>query len=151
MGCPMPDDVIDSFSGEYRFLSNFFPSELPAKRGVPAKTVEHAYQACKSKHYAEQQAVLRAPTPGEAKKLGRTLTLRPDWEEIKVDVMERLVTTKFLTYPDLAAKLLLTGDALLVEGNTWGDRFWGMVDNQGENNLGIILMKVRATIAEASK
>ena len=79
----------------------------------------------------------------EAKKLGRQITLRKDWEDVKIRIMQEIVTAKFEQHPDLANKLLDTKDAYLEEGNTWGDRIWGTVDGKGANNLGIILMSER--------
>lgn len=69
--------------------------------------------------------------------------MRPDWEEVKYDVMYEIVKAKFIQNPDLKEKLLSTGDEYLVEGNHWGDRTWGQVNGVGKNWLGKILMKVR--------
>jgi predicted NAD-dependent protein-ADP-ribosyltransferase YbiA (DUF1768 family) len=77
--------------------------------------------------------------------MGRSVKLRPDWESIKLDVMETAVRIKF-TDPELAAKLIATGDEELIEGNWWNDTFWGVCNGVGENHLGKILMKVRADI-----
>jgi ribA/ribD-fused uncharacterized protein len=87
--------------------------------------------------------------PSEAKKLGRRVNLRKDWEAVKVKIMEELVRAKFTQNPDLVDKLLATGDAHLEEGNTWGDRIWGTVNDSGANRLGIILMQIRAEIKES--
>jgi hypothetical protein len=92
-------------------------------------------------------AITDAPTPGESKKLGRRCPVREDWEEIKLSVMEELVRSKF-SNPKLSQKLLETNDKLLVEGNTWGDTFWGVCNGRGENHLGKILMKVRSELKE---
>jgi len=87
---------------------------------------------------------MAAPTPAKAKYWGRRCTMRPDWETEKVNVMYHLVKNKF-SHPDLGRRLLETGDAYLVEGNTWGDKFWGVETDsgEGENHLGMILMRVR--------
>ena len=76
---------------------------------------------------------------------GRLVPLRPDWEAVKVGIMEEIVRAKFIQHPELAARLLATGDKVLVEGNHWGDTFWGVDTRtgQGHNHLGRILMKVR--------
>jgi predicted NAD-dependent protein-ADP-ribosyltransferase YbiA (DUF1768 family) len=84
-------------------------------------------------------------TPAEAKREGRKLKLRPDWEDVKIDVMYELLRSKFKLY-DLADRLIKTGDSRLEEGNTWGDRVWGTVDGVGENNLGRLLMIVRSEL-----
>jgi ribA/ribD-fused uncharacterized protein len=81
-----------------------------------------------------------------AKSLGRKVTLRENWDEIKAGTMEELVRQKFLRHPDLAQVLLATGEKTLIEGNHWNDRFWGVCRGYGQNHLGNILMKVRAEI-----
>jgi ribA/ribD-fused uncharacterized protein len=133
---------IAEFQGEYRFLSNFWPAEL-VYDGITYPTAEHAYQASKSLDAGARRRIAALPTPAEAKTEGRKLMLRDDWETAKFAVMEDVVRLKFTTHPDLRDKLLATGDALLEEGNTWGDRTWGVYQGQGENRLGKILMKVR--------
>lgn len=84
--------------------------------------------------------------PSEAKHAGRRVTLRKDWEDVKIDIMCDIVEAKFRQNPDLAKKLLTTGDMYLEEGNTWGDRTWGTVNGQGANNLGRILMEIRTIL-----
>ena len=136
--------MINSFEGEYAFLSNFY--EHPISNGVITfPTNEHYFQAMKTLEDDERLAIARAATPGQAKRMGRSVKLRPDWESIKLDVMETAVRIKF-TDPELAAKLIATGDEELVEGNWWNDTFWGVCNGVGENHLGKILMKVRADI-----
>jgi len=125
--------MIDRFSGKYHFLSNFHPQH--------SITVEHIFQAMKTTDPLEQVWILSAPTATEAKKRGRQATLRPDWEDIKFSVMEMALTLKF-QQDGLREALIATGEDELVEGNTWGDRFWG-VDGTGENHLGKLLMKIR--------
>lgn len=134
---------ITSFSGEYEFLSNFYPAEIFWDGGV-YPSVEHAYQAVKTLNPIERIAIGRASTPGKAKRLGQKCTLRRDWEEIKLLSMELFVRQKFnLWYPHLQEKLLSTGTAELIEGNTWGDTYWGVCNGEGQNNLGKILMEIR--------
>ena len=87
-------------------------------------------------------------TPDNAKQYGRGLLLRPDWGSIKVTVMRALVQQKFKE-PRLRELLLKTGGAKLVEGNSWGDQFWGVCKDEGENWLGRILMDERARIQKA--
>ena len=136
--------MINSFEGEYAFLSNFY--EHPISNGVITfPTNEHYFQAMKTLEDDERLAIARAATPGQAKRMGRKVQLRSDWESIKLDVMETAVRIKF-TDPELAAKLIATGDEELVEGNWWNDTFWGVCNGVGENHLGKILMKVRADI-----
>ena len=132
--------MIDSFSGPYRWLSNFWTA-LVVLDGVTYPTVEHAYQAAKTLDLAAR-AGFTAGSAGEAKRLGRTVTIRPDWDAVKLSVMEDLVRQKF-SDSSLRALLLATAPHELVEGNWWGDRFWGVCKGSGENHLGKILMRVR--------
>lgn len=134
-------EMIDSFTGKYRWLSNFEPSVVMLDMDL-YPTVEHAYQGAKTLDYEERYKVRHALTPGAAKKLGQKVTLREDWEDVKIDVMTELIQQKFSKDP-LRAKLLATGDAKLIEGNWWGDVFWGVCKGKGQNKLGKILMKVR--------
>ena len=140
-------NTIESFHGEYRWLSNFWPARVFFD-GFWYASVEHAYQAAKTVSDIEREMMRAATKPGEAKRLGRRVTVRSDWDDIKLKVMEELVRQKFNRHPTLAAKLVATDDAELVEGNGWGDRFWGVSPvgstGTGFNHLGRILMKVRA-------
>lgn len=138
---------IDSFSGAFRFLSNFEESPITDHEGNIYPTVEHAFQAMKTTDPALRAKVRIQPTPGKAKYEGRSLPLRSDWEGIKDEVMRRLVRAKFTQHPHLAAKLLATGQASLIEGNTWNDTYWGVCKGVGENRLGQILMEIRAELA----
>lgn len=133
--------MIDRFNGKYVFLSNFYPSPITIDR-VEYPTVEHAFQASKTLSRGERQMIAYAVSPGKAKRMGRKLNLRSDWEEVKVACMLELARLKF-TEPNLKAKLLATGDVELIEGNTWNDTFWGVCRGEGQNQLGKILMKVR--------
>ena len=144
--------MIDQFDGKYAFLSNFYDSPIPVRVGneiYTAKTVEHAFQAAKTLLYDNPMAIriLTAETPGKAKKLGRHCRLHPDWEEVKDRVMLDLVRKKFQD-PELAQKLIATGDEELIEGNWWGDRYWCVCEGQGQNKLGNILMKIRKELKE---
>lgn len=133
--------VIDSFSKEFGFLSNFYECTFYYE-GKKQKSVEHAYQAAKANDPTAKEAIREAATPSLAKKLGKSVQLPSDWETTKVDIMRELVTKKFEN-PFLKEMLLATGDAELVEGNWWGDRFWGVCKGVGQNWLGKILMEVR--------
>jgi N-glycosidase YbiA len=141
---------IDSFQGEYRFLSNFWPAEVVFE-GITYPDVEHAYQSAKTLDMNERRRIAVIATPAEAKHAGEALQYRADWEQVKIDVMEQCVRYKFTHHPELAAKLQATGDAELEEGNTWGDQIWGVYQGKGANHLGIILMKVRGELREAKQ
>lgn len=146
---PTGREVIDSFAGKYFFLSNFSRSSI-YYLGKSYPTVEHAFQASKTKDPDRRALIASATTPAEAKRLGRRVLLRPDWEEVKVPIMRQLLIEKFSPYhfPRLTEKLLATKPAILIEGNTWGDTFWGRVDGKGLNQLGTLLEDVRAVVAE---
>jgi len=137
--------VIPFFTGTHRFLSNFYPSPIEMPTGETAPTVEHAYQAWKTEDREEREVILLASSPGAAKRLGRRATLRPKWEGIKLLVMEGLVRQKFQD-KKLRKQLVGTGDEELVEGNSWGDTYWGVCGGVGSNHLGKILMKIRAEL-----
>jgi ribA/ribD-fused uncharacterized protein len=145
LGCSthhQPAPKIDSFQGQYRFLSNFYPAEVHFE-GITYPTVEHAYQSAKTLDMNDRRRIAALPTPEEAKRAGRALKYRPDWDQAKFVVMEQCVRDKFTRHPDLRAKLLATGDAYLEEGNTWNDQIWGVYQGKGENRLGKTLMQVR--------
>jgi ribA/ribD-fused uncharacterized protein len=111
--------VIDAFTGPYFFLSNFAESPVDFE-GAVYPTVEHAFAAAKTLDRTERELIRLAERPGEAKRLGRQVALRPGWDDLRVEVMRGLLARKFAPGTDLAARLLATGDAQLVEGNTWG-------------------------------
>lgn len=136
--------AINHFRDGFAFLSNFYPSQITYDGEVYA-TVEHAYQAAKTLNPDERKKVRDCRTPGQAKRMGRKVTLRQDWETIKIDVMGWLVREKFRD-PELIKELLETGDHELIEGNTWGDKTWGQVDGVGHNYLGRILMAIRTDL-----
>lgn len=138
--------MIDSFSGMYRFLSNFYPARIDFE-GRRFDSVEAAYQAMKTLDVNARQMFESLPA-SEAKKMGRLLKMRPDWEDVKLDIMEQLIEIKFQD-AFLQSALLDTGEEQLVEGNYWKDTFWGVCEGVGANHLGEILMKVRAKIREA--
>jgi ribA/ribD-fused uncharacterized protein len=136
---------IESFSGRYRFLSNFYPAQVVLD-GAAYPSVEHAYQARKTDIQAVREVIRNAKTAGQAKALGRNVTLVPGWDAIRVPVMLQLLEQKFADKV-LRAELLDTGDAQIVEGNTWNDHFWGVCKGRGENMLGKLLMAIRTEIA----
>lgn len=132
---------IDSFDGEYSFLSNFYICPVWGYMSV-----EHAFQACKTLDESWRNNIRTAATPGMAKRLGRMAPIREGWEDMKLDTMLALVRYKFTEHQDLALRLIATGDAVLIEGNNWNDRYWGICRGVGLNHLGLILMQVRREI-----
>jgi ribA/ribD-fused uncharacterized protein len=138
-------ETISAFQGKYRFLSNFWPTVVHYD-GLAFSSVEAAYQAAKCPE-AESRLAFQNIGPSEAKKLGRSIRLRSDWDEIKLRVMLDLLREKFgPSHEELREQLRNTGDAELVEGNYWGDRYWGVCNGTGENHLGKLLMQVRQEI-----
>ena len=107
--------AITFFSGEYAFLSNFFSHPL-LFHSVEYKTAEHAFQALKTTNPDELWSIVKAKTPGQAKRLGRRCKLRADWEQVKLIMMRDVLCAKF-SDNDLGQRLLRTGDAHLEEGN----------------------------------
>ena len=138
--------TIGQFVGDYEFLSNFYPVSIEHK-GMVFMSLEHAYQAAKTRRVAERRWIADSMSPGQAKKRGHMVGLRPDWEQIKVQVMEELLAIKF-SNPMLRRKLLLTKNAHLIEGNHHKDTFWGRVGVVGENHLGRLLMKLRGKLKQ---
>lgn len=142
--------VIDQFDGAYRFLSNFCFCTIDMGDGLIYPSVEHAFQAAKTDDMNERRRIANMPTAAQAKRAGRRVTLRPNWDSIKRDVMLELVRMKFNDNPDLAAELIATGNATLIEGNWWGDTYWGVCRGVGQNHLGRILMTVREDLIKRS-
>lgn len=136
---------IDLFREEYEFLSNFYPAKMEYE-GIIYRNAEAAYQAQKCKFPKDRQMFCEL-YGNQAKKLGRSIQIREDWEQIRLAVMENVVDAKFNQNPALARRLLETGDKPLIEGNLHGDLFWGKdrKTGEGENHLGVILMKLRET------
>ena len=139
---------IDEFQGEYRFLSNFYPCAVMYD-GYLYRSVEHAYQAAKTFDEQQRLKIRKLSKPGEAKRAGRRITLRKDWEEVKLDIMLELLEKKFQE-PSLKRRLIATGNATLIEGNNWNDTFWGVCRDKGDNHLGRLLMQVRDRIRRES-
>ena len=110
--------------------------------GIEYPSVEHAYQAAKTVDRRERAAIAKCATAGEAKKLGQKCAIRPDWDAVKIEIMRGLLKKKF-SYRRLKKALLDTGEAYLEEGNNWGDSFWGVCNDIGENHLGKLLMEIR--------
>ena len=142
--------MIDSFDGEFAFLSNFYEHPIQYN-GIVYPTNEHFFQAMKSLKEDERKMIAAAPTPGKAKRLGRAITLRADWETVKYDIMLLGLRLKFCD-KELREKLHKTGDEMLIEGNYWHDNTWGDCScnacsrTPGRNMLGRLLMQVRNEI-----
>lgn len=140
------ENKIDKFKGKYFFLSNFFI--IPVEwEGRTYLNNEAAFQSAKCIKDTMRDK-FTTMNPSLAKKAGRTTKLRSDWEDIKENVMYEICFAKFTQNEDIKQKLINTGDAILIEGNDWGDTTWGMVGNKGQNKLGKILMRIREELSE---
>lgn len=147
---------------ETRFLSNFYPhkkdgSKYPHKVSVVFDNIvydctETAYQAAKSTD-KEERLMIRGMNPYDAKSywVGNEDKIRPDWEDVKYDIMKDLVTQKFKNNKELKQMLIETEESILEEGNDWGDSYWGICNGKGENNLGKILMELRSKFQKSHK
>ena len=140
--------TIHCFRNEYRFLSNFWDAPVTYK-GLTYRNAEAAFQAqkCLTEEEKVQFTTLRS---NEAKRLGRNVQLRPNWENVKLPIMEEILRAKFTQNEELKTLLLATGELVLEEGNTWGDTFWGVdaKTREGRNHLGRILMRIRKELQE---
>ena len=141
-------EKIDRFDDEFKFLSNFYLVNISYEGKIYPST-EHAYQAAKTIFDDEKDWFCQDITSGRAKKLGKQVTMRPDWNKIKIQVMTDLTRIKYKN-PQLRDMLLLTDGFYIEEGNYWGDTFWGVCNGVGDNNLGKILMQVREEIKQNS-
>ncbi len=134
--------AINSFRGNYNFLSNFYNAPV-TYNGVKFRNNEAAFQAQKDVNRAHEFANL---TGADAKRLGRHVNLRSDWNSVRIRIMTDIVRAKFTQNSDLKQRLLATSNEDLIEGNTWHDTFWGVCNGQGQNNLGKILMQIRSEL-----
>ena len=138
---------IQSFIGEYSFLSNFAPITVtwPSSSNsiLQWPTAEHAFQASKTLNHEDKLEIYKCDTPGRAKRIGRQVELRLDWEDKKISIMRGIIISKFVGSHIAMFDLLNTGNAELIEENHWGDCFWGVCNGKGRNELGKILMEVR--------
>ena len=141
--------MINSFQGNYHFLSNFYSCPVTWD-GITYQNSEAAFQSAKvlDKNIRLTFANLN---PSDAKRKGRHVVLRPDWEDVKYDIMYEIVLAKFSQNDTLKRKLLETHHQYLEEGNTWGDKVWGTVHGLGENHLGKILMGVRNVLRDQTR
>lgn len=138
--------MIKQFCCQYRWLSNFWYSWVEID-GKKYRTVEHGYQAMKTLDLEEREKIRLCSSPILAKRLGRKVTLREDWEEVKVEVMLGLLRQKF-SQKNFRDMLLSTGEQEIVEGNHWHDCEWGVCycsgcGGKGQNILGKLIVQIR--------
>lgn len=135
--------TINSFSGKYHFLSNFYYSPFVYNE-FTYPTAEHTYQSSKAITTSDWQLIATASSPGLCKKLGRKIKIKPNWNDIKLLIMADIIINKFSQNFELSYMLIDTYPRLLIEGNTWNDTFWGQCPvGRGKNWLGEILMEYR--------
>lgn len=139
---------INGFQNQYRFLSNFWFANVQLD-GTWYSSTEHAYQAAKTLDKHERSIIKMAKNPAQAKALGKLVTKRTDWADVKEAVMRDLLLQKFSKSP-LKDDLIATGNAYLEETNSWNDTYWGVCNGQGKNRLGYILMEVRQSISNGN-
>lgn len=140
--------MIDYFVGEFEFLSNYCLLDIPIViDGLVFDNAEAAYQAMKSLD-EEVKSRFQEFSPYEAKKVGKTIQVRENWEDIKVSIMKTVVRKKFIANPHLGYKLKDTHPEMLIDSNRDNDRFWGVdiPNHVGENQLGKILMQIRSEL-----
>ncbi len=142
--------MIDSFRGQYSFLSNFYMLKYPIHwMGINYPSSEHFYQAMKTTDINVRFHISQLQTPGETKRYGKIVAIRKDWNSVKDTVMKTGVLLKFTMNVDLANQLMETGSKTLIEGNRWHDNYWGncscakCITSTGLNKLGRTLMSVR--------
>jgi len=128
----------------YEFLSNMYPCTIVTKEGGIFSCTESAYQANKQVPYVKEFTALNG---FQAKKAGKLISVRPDWERVKVPIMKELLELKFAKGSPLANRLIAIQEEI-VEDNTWHDTFWGKCDGIGENMLGKLLMEVRKSLLD---
>lgn len=133
--------AITEFRGRWSRLSNYAACTIWFD-GHIYPSVEHAYQAAKTLDESKRRTIRHLPSPNQSKQAGRKLVLREDWDRIKVNIMIDLLREKFAQEPDRTI-LVSTGDRTLIEGNWWGDTFWGCPLGEGDNWLGKLLTAIR--------
>jgi ribA/ribD-fused uncharacterized protein len=134
--------------GNHRYLSNFYPVEIEFE-GKSYASVEHAYQSAKTLDEEQKEFIRKSSSPAVAKKRGKEVNIRHDWDDVKISVMRELLMLKF-NQPYFSERLIGTGDAYIEETNWWGDTFWGVCKGKGRNVLGNLLMEIRDNLMKGS-
>lgn len=154
MVTPADDDIMWIFTGRWNLIDNFAPTPVTVDvgRGEHAfPTSEHAYAAAKAENMHEYLFIASAVSPSIAKSRGRKCILRADWETVKFEIMWKILLAKFDQNPDALQVLRETRHRPIYEGNTWGDRIWGVTRGRGDtwvgrNALGAMLMELREMV-----
>ena len=139
--------MIKEFQNEYRWLSNFAPVKINLC-GIEFPSVEHAYMSAKSDDL-EWKKFCANPNnkAGDVKRKSKNISLKDNWNDIKLEIMQKCIEQKFSQEP-YRTKLLETGTQFIQEGNRWNDKFWGVClkTNKGENHLGKLIMNFRVKL-----
>lgn len=146
--------VIWQFQENFRFLSNFWPVKIKYQ-GLKYPSSENAYHAAKCQQPNDKLKFVGL-SEAHAKRLGKRVECRADWNQVKLQVMEEILRLKFEPGSELAKKLIETEPYTLIEGNLWNDTYWGApltsikLDGTytGENHLGKLLMKLREELLQ---
>ena len=143
--------MIKEFQGEYRYLSNFYPCEIEYE-GIVFDSVEKAYQSAKTNDFGIREEISLLNSPGKAKRFfkNRSEDVREDWNRVNLGIMRELLHKKFVENDYFRRKLLSTGNSEIQEGNSWGDKFFGvdLETGEGQNLLGRMIMDIRKEIKE---
>ncbi len=97
--------AIKGFFGEYRFLSNFHLCDVKVG-GIVYPSSEHAYMALKTTDKKVRRQIRDLTSPVDAKKFGRTIELRPNWDSLRLVAMRKVVLAKFWQNKDLGLTLM---------------------------------------------
>ncbi len=151
---PVDLSPIEGFKRPYDFLSNTsaFPIVID---NIYYMTAEHAFQAHRVLSPKKREIVALSPTPEQARLLGQRLPLRDDWEEVKDEVMRKILEVKFSSN-QLRPALIQLADRQIINSNTSHDQYWGDCTCHshesvpGENRLGKMLMSLRDDLIAAA-
>ena len=153
-------------SKQNQWLSTFNKAEPFKYNEIEYPTVEHAFHAQKladndpkvdEYRFALSTNVNDILTPSAAKKFGgkdsfkeNDFTLRNDWDDVKLKIMEEIIRDYYISNTELIDKLIKTNNKLLVHKGFGINTFWGVdKNNEGRNNQGNILMKLREEFKNA--
>jgi len=139
-------NTIEQFRDEYSWLSNFSPCDI-IYEGISYPSTEHFYVGMKTTDILLREEISKLETPGKAKRFGRKIDVRDDWDDIKISTMRYALDQKFSKDP-YKTLLIETGDMEIQEGNFWQDKFWGVdfETKEGKNILGKMIMKIRDSL-----
>lgn len=134
----------NSKTHQWAWLSNFAPTPIVDKKNAIWPTAEHAYQGQKTHDTKWKRTIRGATTPATAKRWGKQVPVRSDWDKVKVKIMRNILAAKFGQSDELHTKLIQTDGRELIHLSPW-DGFWGTGPSKnGKNMLGKLLMELRS-------